>query len=379
MLRKRLRFFLFFPSATFNLLPAEIFPYGLLYFLFNFRVSHQALLLTLFAGLCGSLPILFNYHLLPTQYVISVASFLNALAILIIKKDNDIVFFRRLLVFYLSAVLAVSFIQWTSILGAVNWAIQMIIPRGAMTPLNDVRGVTSLSSEPSRAAYEFYSVLFALCIGKYLLTKKIMRPVSLFLIAGFAFFLMNKSLTGLFVFIMMVGVMVTIWLTPLFRMFVIIITIIMAVLIGPPLLQLLAIDRLEGLNSASSLSDVLNWLLTQAFHRVPVIQYSVIYLYHHPFGSGFGNFEMAQLAYQPGENLFTNRLPFGFQIMLETGIFCFLFLSTLLIVSLAKKGLFYASLPLLFVLLLLCDPGNPIPFASLVYLFMIAQSRKTKE
>lgn len=379
MLRKRLRIFLFFPSATFNLLPAEIFPYGLLYFLFNFRVSHQALLLTLFVGLCGTLPILFNYHLLPTQYVISVASFLNAMAILIIKKDNDIVFFRRLLVFYLSAVLVISFIQWTSILAAGTWLIQMIIPRGAMAPLNDVRGVTSFSSEPSRAAYEFYSVLFAFCIGKFFQTRKIIRPICLFFIAGFLFFLMNKSLTGLFVFMIMGGIMATIWLPPLSRVLVIIIALIMAVLIGPPLLQLLAIERLEGLNSASSFSDVTNWLLTQAFHRVPVIQYSVIYLYHHPFGSGFGNFEMAQLAYQPGERLFTNRLPFGLQMMLETGIFCFLFLSTLLIVSLVKKGLFYGSLPLLFVLLLLCDPGNPIPFAALVYLFMIVQSQKTKE
>ena len=364
---------------TWGVVPSEIFPYGLLYAALNFRIAMQMIAVIMMGLICGVLPIFIHGQFSPLSFCLSIFAFLNSLAVLFITQSLfGAEKFRSVMKAFLLFLLAFCFVQWTGVLSGFTELFQLLIARGNLEPLSDARGVTGLSSEPSRSAYETLTLLYAFFVAEALHKGKSLRHIIAMTAYGIVFLFFNMSLTGLAIFGLYLGALYVMTLRLRDHIIGFVIGLLGLFLIFQFDGLLAFGDRAQYLLEINSFSDLWSYLVQASFHRAPVMWYSLVYLYHHPFGVGFGNYEYAQALYQSGELLYYNRLPLGMHLMLETGLL-FSAISLLLIVYyFMKKHILLLVAPILFVVMFVSDPGNPIPLLAISYIICVKRNTPNK-
>lgn len=154
----------FFPSITFGLLSAEIFPWALFgSFIFLRHYSKDFFLVLIFFILSWILSILF---LGPTDSLRSIASYMNSLYafafILSISQLETIKFIKLIRIIFI-ILLILGLLQHFNLVNFLDDILKFLIPRGSSGALIEAnRGVRLLSSEPARAGNEliFFYMLF---------------------------------------------------------------------------------------------------------------------------------------------------------------------------------------------------------------------------
>jgi len=159
---------LFFPSITFGLLTAEIFPWAILYALVYVRRYSIPLLLVMSILIASGVSVGFSngFHTNTNSDVIrSLGAYINALMglqIVIAASAKESARLLRVLFAVLLASVCMGLLQSSALLD-VDWLIQALIPRGQTDALLDSgRGATLFAAEPARAGVELV-LMYATC------------------------------------------------------------------------------------------------------------------------------------------------------------------------------------------------------------------------
>ncbi|URQ99015.1 hypothetical protein LOC50_01485 [Pseudoalteromonas sp. SCSIO 43095] len=201
---------LFFPSITFRLIDAEVFPWALFFTLlcviiYN-KISKAFLLLLFIFSLSalyaayltegehlGQLTRSFLAYINSTFIIFTLAWFLN--------KTDNLIWFKKLLRFILFFYIIVGLLQTLGFGVVFDPIIALLKERGGGSGVGS-RGVSILSTEPSRAAYEFifiYAMFRFLDNGRNNFLKDIF--VGLFIV------FIIKSALGLIVYLVFMSFM----------------------------------------------------------------------------------------------------------------------------------------------------------------------------
>jgi hypothetical protein len=280
---------LFFPSVTFGAIAAEIFPWALLYMLSQSRRAWRwALWAAVAAGLWLICAGLFHATPLPGlgQSARSLAAYLNGLMLfawLMRAPGAEIAQITRLIGPVFMGLLALGLLQISGALAVLEPLFTALVPRASATALVEMgRGVTLVSSEPSRAGFEMVLLYGAL---------RLMRPRM-----GWV-----HDLAFLLFLVLCIQAISTLVLAGLF----------LAVLWGwrallaLPLLALLwgliALDQsriqslIDDLILAQNLSDRFDLILQRSGFRITSLWGAGLYGLSHPFGGGVGNWPISML------------------------------------------------------------------------------------
>jgi hypothetical protein len=158
---RALTLLLFFPSITFGLISAEVFPWGAIFAAFYMRYCSQPMLLVVGLLYLSAFFALFMSFLsggvLETDVIRSIAAYLNVLLVsqtlLLLGKERavELCMLSRKIFWGLIALGLVQTLG-SDLLGNV---IQLLVPRGEGSALVESnRGVTLLATEPARAGIE---------------------------------------------------------------------------------------------------------------------------------------------------------------------------------------------------------------------------------
>jgi len=210
-------------------------------------------------------------------------------------------------------------------------------------PINDIRGVSSLFSEPAYYAYSFNYGAFYILYRKKIKLDNFIGLLSFLFILIFNIFII-RSATGL-----VFSIIYILFLIPLKRRIYFILILSFFVFLGinyfgQYFLKVRAIQAFILIFSSGNIYDIyLNFLTVSGFRAVSIMS-SYLYGFFHFFGGGIGNWaETSVIAYQaigiPANKIsyyvilnngyFTGTRPTSIvaDIMLESGIFgLFLFL-----------------------------------------------------
>lgn len=209
---------LFLPSINFGVTTSEIFPWVLIFFLRNGLVLDKRsfyFILVLFLFSCHALILGFDYGFANSDFVRSFAAYVIPIIGYSFTKGmsknevNKIVKVTKNLTVFL-VILAV--FQSTGLINFLQPIFDFLLNRGGADSLTNGRGVSLMSSEPSRASYELI-FMFSLCrlfyknkVKNILLVDLILSIIVLFFIrsaVGACFlilylFLNNKKIFILF-------------------------------------------------------------------------------------------------------------------------------------------------------------------------------------
>lgn len=152
------RSLLFCPSITFGLLKAEVFPWATIYGLARLRSVSRALILFLLITFVSVMATTY-YHgttLLP-ETVRSLVAYTNPIILMLVLATAPHAEIQRLTVVFKAVflgLLAIGLLQKSGLLQPFDAVFKALVPRGLADEIGEGRGVTLLSSEPSRAAME---------------------------------------------------------------------------------------------------------------------------------------------------------------------------------------------------------------------------------
>lgn len=375
-----LGYLVFIPSITFSLVHAEIFPWALIFTLVYMRKIDKnfvlLILLFLFSSLYG---VYLSNGNSSNEAVRSFAAYMNSLLIFtfLLRADYKLIskFFPILKkLFYFLTILGL--LQYFGLIGFIDPLFKFLIPRGSAESLAFMgnRGVTLLSSEPSRAAYEFLFVYVA--FRTIFLNKKNFLIYDLFILI-FMLFIIKSG----------VGMILTLAYLAIFYRTKFFILAMALTIIAIPILDHLsgrAISLLISIMSSNSILELYNMILNVSGTRLISIIASFWYGILEPLGGGIGNWkESSLLALQMTSldpaNFYYFRENFNgnwsmvrpssylFALMLDVGIIgCFVVL-LLFFKIISKYFNLRSSNVLLFFLLYLTvigEVGNPVPFVA---------------
>ena len=293
-----IRILLFFPSLTFQLLPAEIFPWSWFYQLKNQAYNRPEWLLTVISLLLITLAtaLLFSVQWLTFFQQLSIfAAYINSFGILLIYRRINLVerqklenLISKILVFFL----IFGLIQAMIPLSAYDNIIRILVPRASFDILTHIggRGVTLFASEPARASYE---LIFMYAAWRYLNRniKAIIYFDLIFILYGI--FLLKS---GTFIVYALILFSLYIILARKFYLSLgIIFGFIFIVFVGsrPDLINVEAnrgITFFETIINSPN-DELLEFLLQNTGSRGPSMYAIWTRLPDHPFGYGFGLYE----------------------------------------------------------------------------------------
>lgn len=273
---------LFFPSVTFNLLTAEVFPWATIVFLIYTRKYHAWLLLFsayLFISALIVIAITDEFF----EAIRSLSAFLNALLgfeLVLMLSNKHIKQLLLLLKYIFISLFILGFLQYFSAIDFLDPLISFLVPRASSSSLSFMgRGVTLLSSEPARAGVEL--VFIYLVVKTVFINKQLHFYADVF-IALFLLFVIQSSMA------MMLFLVYTILA---YRLKLVLI-IVLGMLIFP-FLNIggsgRAFNLVIELMEQSSYKDALYILFNTSGHRVISIFSSYTYGLLNPFGGGVGN------------------------------------------------------------------------------------------
>lgn len=383
-----LRLLLYFPSATFSIIQAEIFPYGVIYALTHSRSLSKNVIPIIFVMLLSCIWGAYNYQIFTVEVFRSIAAYLNAVLVFLLISNYHTEYLNKLIklnsmIFYL--LIFVGVLQFTGIFSLVGmgYAIELIMSRGSDGIIGHGRGISLLASEPSRASYEF---LFIYMLFRTTLDQSYQKifydcAVSIFIL----FFI--KSATGALFLVIYMAVSYRKYIMPLL---VLLVTVLFFVGINISLMTDSA--DTSGYNSRalelmmqsfSALQDGTLWdlFITASGFRGISVYAAYLSGWSHLFGFGIGMWEQSSVTalYESGYNpsdilyfanrdgVFTSIRPTSFiaSTMLDMGL-----IGTLVFLYSIRRffilhqvdefrGAFYCFV---FYIFFVGSIGNPIPW-----------------
>jgi hypothetical protein len=285
---------LFFPSITFSVIPAEVFPWALLFVIFYLkRVDYPILLLSLLLFTSAIMTLILKGSPVVLEVFRSLAAYMNVLLIFaLLMQGNPKILFKlskiARFVFILISILGV--LQLSGLLSSFDQYFKMLIPRGYASSLDFMggRGVTLLSSEPARAGIE-YLFIYMVVRTAFIKPKQTVYGdifVGLFLL----FFI--KSATSIAFYLIFIALF--------YRYFVV---IMLPALLAAFYLLFIQLDFQGGrvvilvkeLLEQSSFDEVFYIILNTSGHRVLSIIASYNYAFYSIIGGGVGNWMESSL------------------------------------------------------------------------------------
>ena len=190
---------IFFPSITFGLVPAEIFPWAFLVAIFYFKKNYKDFLKILII-LSPSIILAIYTNVATIDIIRSLFAYLNVFFIFIVVlkfNDYDLNILIKVLKYSLILIISITIIQY--LIPQINVILQYLVPRlhiyssGVFS--TDYAGHSGLSAEPSRHATEIIMlyVTYALVSNN----SKYLRIIQDAFVVLFIL-LLNRSISGMF-------------------------------------------------------------------------------------------------------------------------------------------------------------------------------------
>lgn len=373
-------FLIFFPSITFGLMEAEIFPWVILISFFTFKKIPNILLnitLLFLISLCYTI---FNYGLdILYEFIRSASAYINALTCFLLirefKKKNLINqnLEYKFLVYLWFIMIFISLVQFSGLISDFN-IFQYLVPRALSESIGNGRGVTVLASEPARASLHFILLSF--------------------LIRGHQFSLYNKDnknvIFDLIVIFIMVGVIKAATSIPFLMIYILSYRFIFFIKTSPFIIFFIFnsiefdsrfFNIINEILLNEKLEDVFYLIFNQSGFRLISVFSSYLYGLLHPVGAGLGGwpfssldslntsgFDITRVEYFTN-NSFHSVRPTSFisSLFLDFGVFGFFYLLSLYIYY--TRNVKYCNFPILisvvFSLFFIGDVGDPVVWAAL--------------
>jgi len=277
---------LFFPSITFSLLSAEIFPWAIMYSLLLVRkVSIPLLLLFgIFLASAANVVLAEGAEFFP-EILRSLAAYLNSLLIfgvVLTLLPKDINLLIRIAKYVAIGMAVLGTAQFLGLVSFLSPLFDFLIPRGSANVLGGgevgARGVSLLSSEPSRAAYE---LLFIYLIYRFTLLKPTYRLWGDFVVSVLVFFFIRSAVGA----VLLLGFWFIFNRNKLVLMSMFIVVCVSLVDVD---LSGRAVVVFSTLINMDSLGDAYSYVLNSSGFRLVSIAGGVLYGIINPFGAGVG-------------------------------------------------------------------------------------------
>lgn len=283
-----LRLLVFFPSINFNLTAAEVFPWATLYGAMRLRsISVWLGILLITMGVSALWTIATHGGPLLAETLRSMAAYANpiiAFLAIIHCSDNELVRLERAARWVLGGLVVVGLLQVAGLAVALEPLLQNLIKRASGETLGAGRGVTLLSSEPSRAAVDFLFVY--LVIRASMSARPTTRAIVDLLVACFLIFALRSVVglgyLGVFAF----------YYYPVATILVGLLAVSAAGYFADIRIFALIIE----LAKSEELRDAILYVFNQSGFRIISVISAYSYALVHPFGGGLGAWEMSSLA-----------------------------------------------------------------------------------
>lgn len=373
-----LRILLYFPSVTFSLFSAEIFPYGIINSFLNGLVLNKKILAFFLIILLSAIHGIYIHNSFNFDIFRSIAAYMNPVMIYFVVKNSDsdtvdkmLKINRGVLFFFF----ILGFLQITGITTLMGFSqlISFLMNRGADGLIGEGRGISLLASEPSRASYE---VLFVYMLFRA--TTKIKAPITVIFDIAIAFFIL------FFIRSAMGAIFLLIFIFFNYKKYFIICLPFLSLFVGfvngldseSRAIQLF-LSGLEALKNG----EFINLFLSASGFRGISVYAGYLSGLKHPFGLGVGYWETSSILalrdtgfsaldityFATREGVYESVRPTSFisSLMLDTGI-----IGVFITILLIKDAFFVAYDDLtksivycfIFYLFFIGSIGNPIPW-----------------
>lgn len=372
---------LFFPSVTFGILSAEIFPWALFYSIIKFsKFKRNNLYLPICFYLIISVIYSFFLILFESQgdyfeLIRSIFAYLNSILIFIyilsVRKE-EVKSLQKIVFYILAFQICLGIFQYFNLIEWLQPVLSFLTPR-AMSLGGGFRGATLLSSEPSRAATEFIFNAFLV----YILIKNIYYRIFIFILILIYIIFIFKSLDGIVLFLI-----ATIIFFKVRAIFMLIVLCMSLYLFSDDLASSSRLFQfIQELKTQSNMNELFSFIMNNSGFRLSSILSSYYYGIFHFFGAGIGQWQTSSIVanefigFDPSKifffiengSVFIPLRPSSYvaNLMLDFGI-----IGTALVLALIKNfipnnmsrdQIAYVSL-FFFSLLFVSSVGNPVPW-----------------
>lgn len=285
-----MKILLFFPSVTFGIYSAEVFPYALIFSIFHMKKIDRVVLIIMFM-LCVN--ILFQFDMQKESMLYDIArslfAYLNSFLIFYVITNNlterSLNSLRRVTVgiFITMTLLAVA--QYYHVLSGLDFIFKALVPRSSATDLAFMnRGVTLLSTEPARAGIEYLFIYFF--VRRFYIPNSCLYICDILILLMVLFVFKSATVLALFViFYVFINISFFIHYS-----FFLIILVLLYLTYSPELNPnsgrvLTLISTIINLPAAEAFYYVVN----TSGHRIISIYSSILFGFNYPFGGGIGN------------------------------------------------------------------------------------------
>ncbi|TMO22078.1 hypothetical protein [Pseudoalteromonas sp. S4741] len=283
---------IFFPSITFSLLKAEIFPYGLLYTFTQPLRVYSGQLLFIICMLASCVYGVFFHGYFSFEIVRSLFAYLNAfLLFYIILNLNQtqlwkLVYVLRKVFYFLIVLGCLQFSGLATVL-RLDVIMDFLMARGGIDVMGHGRGISLMSSEPSRAGIEF---IFIYAVFRYSIPACKVKYYDLFSLFFVLFFI--RSATALLFLIVLYSM---IYRRVSLGVFVV------GVFGGGAYLNTIDIANIRSLHifkqvlSTASFNDFVTLFANTSGFRGISVYSSYLYGFENVFGGGVGYWEVTSV------------------------------------------------------------------------------------
>lgn len=372
---------LFFPSVTFGLLSAEIFPWATFYASARLRsIDHRVL----------PIAIVFTISIVSTsltydgQYfdetIRAALAYINPLLVFMVlakTSEREIQRLVKILKYALITLLTLGILQFSGLIQFADPIFKALIPRGSAEVFGGARGISLLSTEPSRAAFE---VIFLYASWRTLSELSAAKLIILDILFTIFIIGMLKSTTGLTVLL--------VYLIFIHRSKIIILFLLLAPIFVYLFAETRAINVALELLSKTSPFEAYEFLIDASGFRLVSILSAYYYGLTNFFGGGIGAWPvtsveaMLSAGFSPGEinyfifhadSEFSSIRPTSYlaNVALDMGLLgtlCMIFLLIPYIKCTWTDNISIRPLLLLFLfsLFFIGAVGNPVPWVALM-------------
>ena len=298
-------YMIYMPSVTFSLVHAEIFPWAIIYFLLFSRKFYLWSLLLVFVLLMSgfyAFVIIKDYEI--SEFLRSFFAYLNPLLIFsyfLMGKSEEVerhfIIIRNVFCF----LIVLGFLQYLNLIVFLQPLFEIIMPRGGVGLFEGGgRGVSLMSSEPSRASFE---VIFLYVAVRYYFIPEEKRPMVDILVGLYVFFVIRAG-AGSVIYLVFLFVFYGVKIIPLFALLFFFIVQFFS------FYEIRSFILINALIGSSSLQDLFMNLVVLSGHRGISLFAAYKYAFFSPFGGGLGNWSSTSLEALPLSGLNPKDIPF---------------------------------------------------------------------
>lgn len=281
---------LFLPSVNFNFQLAEIFPWALIFVAFaTHRYSRHHISIVYFFLVFALISAVHLGDLFNQQVIRSLAAYLNSsmifISILMLSRVMRKILVRMACVVF-AVLTVVGLLQFFGFAEILQKPLSLLMSRGSSGVYGGGRGVALLSSEPSRAAYEylFISLIFRQCV------KAGYRRVAVDVLTLLFLAFVIRSSLGVLLNILALAI-----IYPRPFLFGAVLVLPLTATIPFDLPESRALRLVLSLTQAGSLANTWDVLVFQSGFRIPSVLASMAYGFEHPIGGGLGQWQTTSI------------------------------------------------------------------------------------